>query len=220
MQDIRDLIRRGEAETARRRLETMLAGAPRHAELAASIVSALAATAQRPQPEEARLVTSLPSGIPGHRKFLATYQVMAEMIASARRSILLISYVISASSGPLIKQVAERAGGVQVIVCLNDGPGELRKFAALWPAHLPVTVLQPDRARWHQGSLHAKALVVDSERALVTSANLTGYATDNNLELGVALSGRNARDLVDMVAELRNAGFLKPVHAPGSGQQP
>lgn len=37
--------------------------------------------------------------------------------------------------------------------------------------------------------LHAKVAVADGELAFVTSANLTGYALDQNLEVGVLISG-------------------------------
>ena len=50
------------------------------------------------------------------------------------------------------------------------------------------------RARWSpdgpEGVLHAKALVVDDELALVTSANLTEAALDRNIEMGVLVRDR------------------------------
>ena len=38
-------------------------------------------------------------------------------------------------------------------------------------------------------SMHAKALVADRSRALVTSANFTGRALDDNMEIGVLVTG-------------------------------
>ncbi|MDY0004853.1 MAG: phospholipase D-like domain-containing protein, partial [Polyangia bacterium] len=39
------------------------------------------------------------------------------------------------------------------------------------------------------GKVHAKVAVVDGERAFITSANLTGYALEKNMEAGVAIHG-------------------------------
>ena len=41
----------------------------------------------------------------------------------------------------------------------------------------------------HVGSLHAKCAVADSRQVLMTSANLTDYAFNLNIELGLLVTG-------------------------------
>jgi len=41
----------------------------------------------------------------------------------------------------------------------------------------------------HHGSIHAKCAVADREVALVSSANLTGFALELNMELGLHIKG-------------------------------
>jgi len=53
--------------------------------------------------------------------------------------------------------------------------------------------------------LHAKAYVFGSESAIVTSANLTWKALDNNLEVGVRLSGVAVKQLVSWFDKLWDA---------------
>ena len=47
-----------------------------------------------------------------------------------------------------------------------------------------------------EGVLHAKALIVDDELALLTSANLTEAALDRNIEMGVLLRDRTLAAMV------------------------
>ena len=48
-----------------------------------------------------------------------------------------------------------------------------------WPADQRATIAAPT------ASLHAKCVIADARRALVTSANLTGAAINDHMELGV-----------------------------------
>ena len=46
-------------------------------------------------------------------------------------------------------------------------------------------VVEPGKS----AAVHAKCVVADRDMALVTSANLTGAAMDNNMELGLLVKG-------------------------------
>jgi len=60
--------------------------------------------------------------------------------------------------------------------------------------------------------MHAKALLVDGSVAFVTSANLTEYGIDRNLELGLVVrSGDIPRTLREHVERLIDEGELKRV---------
>jgi phosphatidylserine/phosphatidylglycerophosphate/cardiolipin synthase-like enzyme len=62
------------------------------------------------------------------------------------------------------------------------------------------------------GALHVKAVVADGERALVTSANLTGHALDINMELGLFVEGGAIpKRLALHFAELISRGVLQVV---------
>lgn len=56
--------------------------------------------------------------------------------------------------------------------------------------------------------LHAKIVVVDGERGYMGSANLSGRALDENLEVGTAVDPRQAKALEDLVAYLEAEGRL------------
>jgi phosphatidylserine/phosphatidylglycerophosphate/cardiolipin synthase-like enzyme len=58
--------------------------------------------------------------------------------------------------------------------------------------------------------LHAKVLVADRRDALVTSANLTSYAMDRNMEMGVRIVGHLAVDIARHFDLLEAHGVLEP----------
>ena len=63
-----------------------------------------------------------------------------------------------------------------------------------------------------RGALHAKAIVADHERALVSSANLTGSALESNMELGLLVEhGPIPQRLADHFSELMTRGVLREV---------
>lgn len=77
----------------------------------------------------------------------------------------------------------------------------------IWPAEKR----EADSTGRH-GSLHAKALIADNHTLYVSSANLTEFALDLNLELGIVISGGHLPRQVDQhFSKLIRQGILVPV---------
>jgi phosphatidylserine/phosphatidylglycerophosphate/cardiolipin synthase-like enzyme len=57
--------------------------------------------------------------------------------------------------------------------------------------------------------LHAKMMIADGERGYLGSANLSGRAFDENLEVGLALTPSQAKALDEMISFFESSGFLK-----------
>jgi len=64
--------------------------------------------------------------------------------------------------------------------------------------------------------LHAKVLVADGADALVTSANLTFYAMDRNMEMGVRVSGAPAKAISDHFQRLIKTGVIEDFERDGN----
>jgi phosphatidylserine/phosphatidylglycerophosphate/cardiolipin synthase-like enzyme len=116
--------------------------------------------------------------------------VLHELLSSARRRILILSFAAHTVPSVAADLEAAVAGGCSVDVVFETGADsagayrshDTRPFGDVagirrwgWPADQRV-----------RGSLlHAKALIIDGERALIGSANLTQRALEANLEVGV-----------------------------------
>ena len=135
--------------------------------------------------------------------------VVAELFRSAKTSVLVSTFVVQ-HADTVFKPLADRMAevpGLRVQLFLHVGRGErdtrheseiLREFVsklgARWPGPVrPVLYYDPrsldmnpdKRATWH-----AKVVVIDDEKAFVTSANFTEWAQQRNVEAGVLI--RNA----------------------------
>jgi phosphatidylserine/phosphatidylglycerophosphate/cardiolipin synthase-like enzyme len=139
--------------------------------------------------------------------------VVRELFTSAHHSVLISSFAIDqgAKGYELFRPLAQRMDGnpnLQVRMFLNvkrkyqdKTPASvlLRQFAEtfrrhVWPGqrlpevfHDPRTMLMTAE---ENACLHAKCVVVDEERLLITSANFTEAAHERNIEAGVLMRDR------------------------------
>lgn len=133
-----------------------------------------------------------------------TRRVYEELVGIARERLWISTYTYY--NGPkAFKSLADRmaaTSGLQATLLLNiqRKPGDTtasdelamrfakRLWEEDWPGSRRPEVFYDPRALELKGQkavLHAKAIVVDDETALVTSANLTEAAFDHNIEVGV-----------------------------------
>jgi cardiolipin synthase len=128
-----------------------------------------------------------------------TREVLIDVIRAARESLFVISFA-AYRIGVVLEELAAAADrGVVIRLILETGEaggGTLTFDAAkafesvrdhvsfyVWPLEKRPPV-QRGRA-----SLHAKAAIADDHTAFITSANLTGHAIAENMELGLLVRG-------------------------------
>jgi phosphatidylserine/phosphatidylglycerophosphate/cardiolipin synthase-like enzyme len=149
-----------------------------------------------------------------------TREALIDVIRAAKRSLVVVSfaaYKVELVVSELSK-AAERGVDVRLVLEQAQQEGGVLTFAAagafkdlrekagfyIWPlAKRPV--LERGRA-----ALHAKAAVADDHTAFVTSANLTGQAISENMELGILIRGGSTpRRLANHFAALMADGTLE-----------
>lgn len=147
-----------------------------------------------------------------------TSAVLFELVGQATKDITLFSFAAYNVAGLAVALQAATQRGVRVRLILEthaDSGGKLSFDASaalrslsdaaefyVWPAdrRLPGAVM------------HGKALLVDGRVAFITSANLTEYGIDRNLELGLVVRGGDVpRALREHVERLIEQGELKRV---------
>jgi phosphatidylserine/phosphatidylglycerophosphate/cardiolipin synthase-like enzyme len=175
--------------------------APQHAAL---VVDAIAATRESTiGPDQIlALVLSGPE-VPGVNT-ADTLTTLRTLIAEAKREVLMIGYAVH-NAKPIFELLASRMAtdNVRVLFCIEIGrrSGDtsldseiVHRFAREfrekhWPwQSLPDIYYDPrslsDNPR-HRSSLHAKCVIADRKRGLITSANFTEAAWMRNIEFGV-----------------------------------
>jgi phosphatidylserine/phosphatidylglycerophosphate/cardiolipin synthase-like enzyme len=142
-----------------------------------------------------------------------TEQVLLQVIDAATQAIFITSFVAYDVSGIVKALNFAIKRGVQVLMLLElsreqggnvsiDGIGSMKQL-------VPQARLFVWREKSHafvDGSVHAKIVVADDSLCFITSANLTGYAMEKNMEAGVLIKGGDVpqrlhahfRSLIDM----------------------
>lgn len=151
-----------------------------------------------------------------------TDQVLLQLIQEAQHRLLLVSfaaYNIRATADAL---AAAAARGVQLTLCL-ESPYEsegritydnLRAFGAALIHQCKIYTWslekRPRNADGKPAALHAKFALADGQTLLLSSANLTEYALQLNMELGLLIRGGEIPQQVDQhFQELIRRGELK-----------
>ena len=160
----------------------------------------------------------------------STREVVRELLRDARQDILVIGYWIAAhdEGEGFIEEVITSLGiavrrGVEVTVIVDerqrvDGSDNRKALLDAWPSQVAL----PRILTWRLPTddqylkLHAKVLVADSTDALVTSANLTFYAMDRNMEMGVRVIGTPAKSISDHFQRLLDNGVIEDFKREGS----
>jgi phosphatidylserine/phosphatidylglycerophosphate/cardiolipin synthase-like enzyme len=150
-------------------------------------------------------------------------QVMYELIDGAGSHVLLVTYAAYGADkvANALKRASDRGVKVEMVVEVAESSGGSLSFdsvAALRNAVPRASIMWWPREKravaesGRPGSMHAKCLVVDRTIALVSSANLTDYALERNMELGLVVRGGDVpARLAAHFQQLSIRGELVPV---------
>lgn len=145
-------------------------------------------------------------------------QSLCELIDSAKEKLLVVSFVAYKADKVYAAITSAIERGVRVSF-LTEASKEHGGSLDVDPAEiLKKKFPTADFFRWenpdpaHPAVVHVKCAIADAAKALVTSANLTGAAMENNMELGLMISSRRlAGRLAAHFAALVTEHILKKV---------
>ncbi len=158
---------------------------------------------------------------PAETRFRQTEQAILEVVNSASKRLMVVSYAVyriprirealvaAANRGVAIRLVVEtpnRVEGQGEYDCLLALGGHVASVCSVyyWPQEN-----RPTDDNGKVGILHVKCAVADGYRMFVSSANFTEYAFTINMELGLLVTGGKLPDEVDRHFErLVTSGIL------------
>jgi cardiolipin synthase A/B len=163
-------------------------------ELASMLLASSHVIAKAAREESAELVWTGPTTpfVSARR----TEQALLQVIDSARSTLFITSFVAYDISS-IVAALNEASGrGVSIAMLLEssqenggsismDVIGKMRKLV---PSARLYGWLNKT-GEFAEGRVHAKVAVADGQLCFITSANLTGYAMERNMEAGVLISG-------------------------------
>lgn len=134
-------------------------------------------------------------------------EALLELIESAEKTLLIVSYAVFEIPRIVdaMNNAASRGVDIKVVLEFEGAEGEqsfdprvpLRELDSRckiyhWPWEERPTVGETGR----KGYIHVKCAVADCKAALLSSANLTRYALEANMELGVIVRGGIVADRI------------------------
>ena len=139
--------------------------------------------------------------------------VMEELLSSAREEIWIIAYSIGNLSNGFFRRLESvLARGVKVHLIINriatqpeNGGRSLRSLALRYPCFHLYSFESDDEMI----DLHAKTVVVDNEKALVGSANISFRGWTTNHKPVVLITGPAVKEIGTAVNRLRNSRFCR-----------
>lgn len=133
-----------------------------------------------------------------------TEQALLQIINAAKTSLFITSFVAYDVSTIVKALNAAQNRGVSIAMLLEssqDHGGSINidvigKMRALVP-NAQLYAWRDKADEFADGRVHAKVAVADASICFITSANLTGYAMEKNMEAGVLISGGHIPRLLD-----------------------
>lgn len=149
-------------------------------------------------------------------------QVIYEILESATKEILLVTYAAYRAERALQALQAATSRGVSVTLVLElaqksggtlpfDTLEAIRQKVPDARVHSWPLEQRPQNSSGTYGSMHVKCLVADRRVAFVSSANLTDNALDLNMELGLLAYGDVPRQLAEHFQQLIIRGEFLPL---------
>jgi phosphatidylserine/phosphatidylglycerophosphate/cardiolipin synthase-like enzyme len=125
-----------------------------------------------------------------------TEQVLLQLIGAAKQTLFVTSFVAYEVSSIVSALNAASARGVTISMLLESSHGHggsvsfdvIGKMKLLIPS-ARLYAWRERAAPFCKGRVHAKVAVADGDVCFVTSANLTAYAMEQNIEAGVLIGG-------------------------------
>lgn len=128
--------------------------------------------------------------------------VLEEIVQSARNEIQIATYLIAPSAMPFLDLIELKAQlGIKITLIINQFPGQDEKILH-WInsmqnkfTHFKIF----DFSLYREYNLHAKVIVVDRNKAVTGSANLSWGGMISNYEVGIYVDGEPAWQLGKML---------------------
>lgn len=152
------------------------------------------------------IVGTLPIPISNVRR---TVGVVRQLLNESKSHILLTGYAISEYFNDIFELVlAKSSQGIKVDLFVDNNQRVAGFLRQLEEKNHSINIYTY-QGKDTYSSLHAKVLIVDYQKAFVSSSNLSYNGIMNNLELGTLITGKKVITLKQIFDELLIEGYFK-----------
>ena len=135
-----------------------------------------------------------------------TKSEMIQLITGAEKSIYLFGFWLTSNANDIMASLAQAANrGVKIIIIADSIDNFVKPFMKIWNSALKPSfyIIKKSNGLPDDIKMHAKTLIVDERRLLLTSANLTYLGLNQNLEIGAVIINQPvAEKICEVLAHL------------------
>lgn len=143
-----------------------------------------------------------------------TIPIIESLIDESRNEIMITGYSISSYSKTYFDKIEERLRvGVRAYIFINDDD-KLENYLNRFRKYLgnELVIYRYDRILVSENSsLHAKIIISDRKRALITSSNLSYNGFVNNIELGTLVESPQVRKLYETMMKMVEKKYFQQI---------
>ena len=148
--------------------------------------------------------------VPSVGNVRATFPVARSLVSTAKENLIVAGYVTQVDVLERLGLYGALSRGVRSTIMMDRVDFNDPSIKTLLASGADVLDASPEPGGMVK--FHAKAIVADRGKALVTSANLTHLGQTKNVELGLLVSGELAANIATLLERyaksLRNAGIV------------
>ena len=149
--------------------------------------------------------------------------VLKDLFKKAEKSITIIGYLMTDDKHILeIFDMIKKNSNIKklIIKFIFDTAKQKQQLGKKYPSITKIIQTNWDKEipypkvysyKEDSSSLHAKAVIIDSQEIFITSANMSGRALHRNFELGICHTGESAQIAEDLIEELINQDWFERV---------
>lgn len=161
--------------------------------------------------EKIEIVVTLPDEI--NTRCRKTVSIVRQILLEAKSSILITGYAASEYFSEISDILIEKSKSDVPVSFYIDDNIHMNTFIKEKLLSKPDSLIKIFRYKKRDGfsSLHAKVILVDNIKALVSSSNLSYNGIVNNIEIGTLITGRKANEINELFINLRINNYFEEV---------
>lgn len=149
--------------------------------------------------------------------------VLKDLFKKAEKSITIIGYLMTDDKHILeIFDMIKKNSNIKklIIKFIFDTAKQKQQLGKKYPSITKIIQTNWDKEipypkvysyKEDSSSLHAKAVIIDSQEIFITSANMSGRALQRNFELGICHTGESAQIAENLIEELIDQNWFERV---------
>ena len=141
-----------------------------------------------------------------------TIGVIRQLFFEASHHILITGYAISSYFQQLADLLIEKGKeGINIEIYIENNQNSNLRNLECYLNEKNIKIYKFNNPS-NKSSLHAKTIVVDYQKALITSANMSYNGMINNIEIGALIEGKQVKKIIQIIEKMKKDSLFELIN--------